>query len=159
MCRGQVGDTTLSYSKYLWVQSWAKDSMITPWPNYRTLFKFGVNTYCIPDSTTDRTEYFYLTFGCLYNSMGQAIPFRYHIGGLTIWWSVPGDANADSLVNLGDITFMISYVFKNGPRPCIPEAADANGDCYPNLGDIVQLIDYLYKGGPAPLPGCWHGKD
>jgi len=156
--RGQVGDTTLPDCKYLWVKAWAKDSLITPWPNYRTLFKFVVDAHCIPDSATDRTAYFYPTFGRLYSSYGDD-PFRYHLGGLTVWWSVPGDANADSLVNLGDVTFLISYVYKNGHPPCIPEAGDANGDCAVNLGDVVFLIAYLYKGGPPPVPGCWHGKD
>jgi len=157
---GDVGDTSLPDCKHVQVLGMRRDSLITPWPNYRTLFKLGVDAFCIPDSTTDRTVYFYIAPGgnsYLSDTLGYVIPFRYHIGGLTVWWSVPGDANADSLVNLGDVTFMISYVFKNGPRPCIPEAADVNGDCFPNLGDVVHLISYLYKAGPPPLPGCWHG--
>lgn len=76
-----------------------------------------------------------------------------------IFWSyIPGDANGDGSVNLGDIVFLNRYIFSGGPPPCIPESGDANGDCKLNLGDIVYLISYVYKGGPPPKIGCWHGK-
>ncbi len=73
------------------------------------------------------------------------------------WVYVPGDANGDSTVNLGDVVYLIEYLYKEGPPPCIPETADPNGTCVPELGDIVTLIDYLYRGGAPPMPGCWHG--
>ena len=65
-----------------------------------------------------------------------------------------GDANGDESINLMDITFLISYLYKQGPSPVYPNNADANGDCTISLLDITYLISYLYKGGPPPLEGC-----
>lgn len=61
-----------------------------------------------------------------------------------------GDANGDSLVNIGDVVYEISYLYKNGPPPLFYECGDPNADCLINLGDIVYLITYLYKEGPNP---------
>lgn len=67
---------------------------------------------------------------------------------------LPGDANDDDAVNLLDITFIISYLYKNGPEPPIPAQADPNALCDINLLDITYLIDFLYREGPDPLWGC-----
>jgi hypothetical protein len=65
-----------------------------------------------------------------------------------------GDANLDGDVNVGDVVFLINYIFKGGPAPPIPNWADANGDCEINVGDAVSLINYIFKSGEAPKPGC-----
>jgi hypothetical protein len=157
--RGQVGDTSSSDCKYLWVKGWAPPGeCILPNPNYQTLFKFGIDAQCISDTSTHRSERFHLTFGRLYSPEQGEVPLKYHWGDATLWWSVPGDANNDSLVNVGDVVFLVSHLYGGGPQPCIPESGDANGDCIINVGDVVYLTTYLYRGGPAPLPGCWHGK-
>ena len=122
-------------------------------PNYRTLFKFGVDTFCIPDSFTDRSCSFYMSpqvNSFLSDPQGSVVPFRYHPGDLTVGWSVPGDANNDSLVDVGDVVFLINYLFKTGLKPCVGRAADANGDHQIDVGDVVYLINYLFKSGPAP---------
>ena len=160
LCRGQVGDTTSPYDcEYLWIKGWAPpNKCISPNPNYRKLLRFGVDAFCIPDSVTDRAVLFYLPFSRLYSSDGEEIPFRYHVGEFMTWYSVPGDANGDSLINVGDIMYMINYLFRHGPRSCIPETADGNGSCLPEVGDITTLINYLFRHGSTPLPGCWYGK-
>lgn len=67
---------------------------------------------------------------------------------------LPGDANNDGTVNVGDPVFIINYVFKGGDKPpCLLEA-DANGDCVVNVGDAVYLINYVFKGGEAPICNC-----
>jgi hypothetical protein len=66
----------------------------------------------------------------------------------------PGDINADGVVNLGDVVFLISYLYRQGSPPDPIELGDINGNCVVNLGDVVYLISYLYKDGPAPLTGC-----
>lgn len=157
--RGQVGDTSLLDCKYLWVKGWAApEECILPNPNYQTLFKFGIDAHCISDTSLHRNESFYLAVGRLFGAEYQEVPLRYHQGDVTLWWSVPGDANNDSLVSVGDVVFLVSHLYGGGPQPCIPESGDANGDCIINVGDVVYLTTYLYRGGPAPLPGCWHGK-
>jgi hypothetical protein len=65
---------------------------------------------------------------------------------------IPGDANNDEQINVGDAVYIIAYVFKGGPPP-VPYAicsGDANCDCQCNVGDAVYLINYVFKGGPAP---------
>ena len=164
-CHGTLGDTSLPYCKeveILGMGQFVGDSIyIPPDPNYRTLFKLGVDVFCLPDSTDDRTVSFYMAPGgnsFLSDRQGSLVPFYYHQGDLTVWWSVWGDASGDSLVDLSDILYLISYLYKDGPVPCIPETGDPSGDCIVDLSDLLYLISYLYKGGPAPNPGCWYGK-
>jgi len=68
--------------------------------------------------------------------------------------AVCGDANGDGNVNVGDVVYIINYVFKGGPAPDPMQAADANGDCTVNVGDAVYLVNYVFKGGPAPICTC-----
>lgn len=63
---------------------------------------------------------------------------------------VRGDANADGIINLGDIVYLINFLFRSGAPPNPLDAGDANCDGYVTLGDIVHLINYLFKGGPPP---------
>jgi hypothetical protein len=63
---------------------------------------------------------------------------------------VAGDANGDSIVNVGDIVYEVSYLYKNGPPPVFYECGDPTADCIINVGDIVYLVSYLFKNGPDP---------
>ncbi len=161
-CHGDTSDTSSSYCKFINILGMAKYGQPIPTdPNYRTLFRFGVDVFCLSDTVSDRTESFYMfpgTFNFLSDPLGDVVPFDYKQGDLTVWWSVPGDANGDSLVDLGDITYLLNFLYRQGPAPCIPETGDVNGDCNVELGDIVSLLVYLFREGPPPLPGCWHGK-
>jgi hypothetical protein len=66
-----------------------------------------------------------------------------------------GDANDDGVVNVGDPTYITTYLYRGGPPPPDPiERADANNDCVITVGDMVYLIDYLYRLGPPPKC-CW----
>lgn len=60
------------------------------------------------------------------------------------------DVNIDASVNILDITWLIDYLYKNGPPPLFPTTADVNRDGTVNILDITYLINYLYKGGPEP---------
>jgi hypothetical protein len=64
---------------------------------------------------------------------------------------VCGDANMDNAVNILDVTFLISYLYKSGQEPDPPEVADVNSDARINILDITYLINFLYKGGPDPV--------
>lgn len=63
---------------------------------------------------------------------------------------VCGDVNADGLINIFDITFLIDYLYREGPPPVIPDAADINADGVLNIFDITGLINFLYYNGPLP---------
>jgi len=68
-----------------------------------------------------------------------------------------GDANGDSLVDIGDVIFLLNYLFMNGPPPNPPSAGDANGDCFIGISDVIWLINYLYLEGPPPQIRCLPG--
>jgi hypothetical protein len=65
-----------------------------------------------------------------------------------------GDVNGDEIINVGDVVYLVSYLYKNGPPPDPSWVGDANSDDVVNVGDVVYLVSYLYKGGPPPCsPG------
>ncbi len=66
----------------------------------------------------------------------------------------PGDVNTDGEVNVGDVVYLINYVFKSGPAPAVANWADANADCAVNVGDAVYLIAFTFNSGPPPQLGC-----
>ncbi len=63
---------------------------------------------------------------------------------------IRGDTNSDDKLSLGDIVFLINYLFKFGPAPEHSQSGDANYDGKVSLGDIVYLINYLFKSGSPP---------
>jgi hypothetical protein len=153
-CHGDTADTSLPDCKRIKVIGFAPlNNPIPADTNYHVLFKFGVDVLCISDTITDRAEAFYMFPGgssFLSDQLGNLIPFRYHIGELSVWWSVPGDASGDSLVDVADVIFLINYLYKEGPDSCVMEAADVNSDGLVEIGDVVYLINYLFKNGPSP---------
>lgn len=62
-----------------------------------------------------------------------------------------GDANHDEIVNLLDIMFVISYLYRGGPAPIPLISADADGSGSVTILDLAYLIKYLYKNGPPPV--------
>lgn len=61
-----------------------------------------------------------------------------------------GDANADGVVDLGDVVYLINYLYKNGDPPLPVQAGDCNCDGIVDIGDVVYLINYLFRGGDPP---------
>ncbi len=65
-----------------------------------------------------------------------------------------GDVNGDGIINVGDVVYLVSYLYKGGPAPDPSWVGDANSDGIVNIGDVVYLVSYLYRGGPPPCsPG------
>lgn len=62
-----------------------------------------------------------------------------------------GDVTGDGIIDLGDLLFLISYLYKGGLAPDPLWIGDVNCDFVLDLGDVLYLISYLYKGGPAPI--------
>lgn len=88
-----------------------------------------------------------------YTVSGQftdATPFSFDYEVLG-WGYLPGDANLDGMVNIGDAVMLVNYVFKGEEAPGFPPTADANCDNNINIADAVRLVTYIFKGG---LPPC-----
>jgi hypothetical protein len=68
---------------------------------------------------------------------------------------VCGDVTNDSIINVGDVVYLITYLYRSGSPP-IPMTCvgDVNCDDIVNIGDVVYLITYLYRGGALPCPDC-----
>ena len=66
---------------------------------------------------------------------------------------IPGDANSDQIVNVGDVVYLVSYLYRDGPAPDPLAAGDADCDGMINVGDVVYLVNYLYREGPPPCRG------
>jgi hypothetical protein len=64
-----------------------------------------------------------------------------------------GDVNIDSVIDIGDIVYLINYVFYGGPVPALVQSGDVNNDATVDIGDIIYLINYVFYGGTAPNCG------
>lgn len=69
---------------------------------------------------------------------------------VVVYTYICGDANRDQQIDIGDVVYLINYLYKDGSEPLPTEAGDCNRDGIVDLGDVVYLINYLYKGGPPP---------
>jgi len=71
-----------------------------------------------------------------------------------------GDVMEDDIIDLGDMLFLIAYLYKGGPAPVPLNSGNVNylsdpGVDIVDLGDVLYIIAYLYKGGPKPnCPVC-----
>ena len=110
----------------------------------------GIYCWTVPDTPSD---------SCLIriSDVGDGIPIDTSDGLFCIiHYYLPGDFNVpnDEVVNIGDVVFLIGYLFKSGDPPEPMAAADVNADCVVNLGDVVYLINYLFRGADPPQPSC-----
>ena len=65
---------------------------------------------------------------------------------------VHGDADESGAIDIDDVTYLIGYIFSDGPAPTPVEAAgDANGSSDIDIDDILYLISYIFSGGPEPV--------
>jgi hypothetical protein len=63
-----------------------------------------------------------------------------------------GDANSDGVIDIGDVIYLLNYLFIDGPPPDPLVAGDVTCDEEVNIGDVIYLLSYLFSGGPPP--GC-----
>jgi hypothetical protein len=63
---------------------------------------------------------------------------------------IDGDANGDSLIDIADVVFLISYLFENGPVPYPFDAGDADCSGIIDIADVIYLLNYIFLDGPVP---------
>ncbi len=61
-----------------------------------------------------------------------------------------GDVNCDGAIRLGDVIYVINYLYRGGPAPEPSWVGDANCDWLVDLDDAIFLLNYLFRGGEAP---------
>ncbi|MEA3297197.1 MAG: T9SS type A sorting domain-containing protein [candidate division Zixibacteria bacterium] len=64
-----------------------------------------------------------------------------------------GDVNGSSEINIADVTYLLSYLFHDGPPPPDPSAADVDLCDSIDMNDVGYFINYLFSGGPALCSG------
>jgi hypothetical protein len=69
---------------------------------------------------------------------------------IELYSDVIGDANGNGVIDLGDVIYLINYLFIGGPEPEPLEVGDTNCDGMVNIADVIYLINYLFVGGPPP---------
>ena len=61
---------------------------------------------------------------------------------------IAGDVNCDGndMIDIGDVTVLIQYLFLEGGELCCPEEANVNGDLEGtiDIGDLTSLIIYMF---------------
>jgi|GEM_PF-2906384 len=64
-----------------------------------------------------------------------------------------GDVNGNGYITLGDVIYLVNYIFKGGPPP-VPEKcdADANNDGKVTLADVIYLVNFIFRDATPPLP-------
>ncbi len=87
-------------------------------------------------------------------SYGLSHGFWQEFGGggccVVIRGNVDGD-EADAC-NVADLTYLVDYLFFDGPAPPCTEEGDVEGSGAINVADLTYLVDYLFFDGPAPAP-------
>lgn len=67
--------------------------------------------------------------------------------------AICGDVNGDGQVDVGDIVFLLNYVYNGGVAPVPLQLGDVNCDGHVDFADAVYLVKYDFKNGMAPC--CW----
>jgi hypothetical protein len=82
-------------------------------------------------------------------------------GSLTVESFLCGNVDAivgpGGAVDVGDLTYLVAFLFQGGPEPIPLASGDMDCDVLfetPNVGDLTYLVAYLFQGGPEPCAGC-----
>ncbi|MFH1374829.1 MAG: dockerin type I domain-containing protein [bacterium] len=65
---------------------------------------------------------------------------------------IRADVDRNGAIDVGDLTYLVAYLFQGGPVPPCPEESDVDGSGSIDVGDLMYLVAYLFLGGPAPPP-------
>jgi len=88
------------------------------------------------------------------DSCNYSWTFTYFRGSCCVGITGNVDHDPDEIIDIGDITALIDYLFINFVVPhCIPEAnVDGSEDGVVDIGDLTALIDYLFITNAPPIP-------
>jgi hypothetical protein len=75
---------------------------------------------------------------------------NYDIGSVSVGCDC-GDADMQMGINIADLTFLVAYLFQDGPAPAPIEAGETDGVLGVNVADVTYLVAYLFQDGPLPI--------
>jgi hypothetical protein len=81
------------------------------------------------------------------------VPLELLVGGQPPAY-ICGDADQNEVVNISDVTSLISYIFGGGAPPEPMAAGDVDCNDVVNISDATYLISYIFGGGPEPCADC-----
>jgi bacillolysin len=116
--------------------------------DWSALLTFGQDTLAAGDTAHYRTAMLFSTSGSsgLATIVSQVNPLSCCVGKR-------GNVNMIGIVDLGDLSSLVSYLTGGGyVLPCV-DAANVNGIGIVDLGDLSALVSYLTSGGFV-LPNC-----
>ena len=77
-------------------------------------------------------------------------PFHADTQSVILCTYLCGDANRDEVINIGDVVYLVSYLYRGGAEPLPAESGDCDRSESVDVGDVVYLVNYLYRNGPPP---------
>jgi len=90
----------------------------------------------------------------LYSSLNETgIDKPYEPMDMTDIWGgsyVPGDADGDGIIEYPDLTYMVAYMFADGPAPDPVRRIELNDDGSTDIADLLYFIAYFVSNGPPP---------
>ena len=81
------------------------------------------------------------------NISNWSSPYRFYLL-LDLQAVITGDSNGDSLLNMGDLVYLVKYLYAGGPFPTPLQTGDLNCDEKISTADLIYLLNYLFKSGP-----------
>ncbi|MFH1336625.1 MAG: cohesin domain-containing protein [Candidatus Zixiibacteriota bacterium] len=57
---------------------------------------------------------------------------------------ITGDTNSDGILDVGDLVYLLNYLYRAGIPPSPISLGDFNNDSEVNVSDVVALINYLF---------------
>jgi hypothetical protein len=106
-----------------------------------------------------------LTFRTAIHSLSGQVAMYNYTGSLPVNWPAAGEVgsftvtqlikprgnvNCDDLINVQDVVYLVSYLFRGGSSPHPLANGDLNCDSKVTVSDVLYLVNYLFKGGPPP---------
>jgi len=68
--------------------------------------------------------------------------------------STCGDLDHGGAVDVGDLTWLVDYLFFSGSEPVPFLSGDVTCDGVVDIGDLSALVEFLFYSGAAPCSGC-----
>ena len=87
----------------------------------------------------------------VHDGTGHSMDTVFHVTPWLCCEGIRGNIDSEPGGNLiGDLVYLVDFMFNDGPPPLCLTEADLNGDGPIDIADLVLLVDFMFTGGPAP---------